>query len=73
VVNRLCCNRPVCASSSAPLPAAFKEEIIQAFYQGIKDKPQTTFGNVKADVIKDKQPDFQPLNFCEVIRASRWP
>ena len=50
----------------------FKEEIIQTFYEGIKHKPQTTFGNVKADVIADKEPDFVPGNFCSIIRASRW-
>lgn len=55
-----------------PRPAAFKEEIIQAFYDGIKHKKQTTFGNVKADVIQDKEPAFSPLNFCSVIRQSRW-
>ncbi|WP_182057525.1 HD domain-containing protein [Pantoea sp. ME81] len=55
-----------------PRPAQFKEEIIQAFYDGIKNKPETTFGNVKADVIADKQPDFSPMNFCSVIRQSRW-
>ncbi|ORM65468.1 phosphohydrolase [Pantoea rodasii] len=55
-----------------PRPAQFKEEIIQAFYDGIKHKPDTTFGNVKADVIADKQPTFSPLNFCSVIRQSRW-
>lgn len=37
-----------------PRTAAFKEDIIQAFCDGIKNKPQTTFGNVKADVIADK-------------------
>ena len=55
-----------------PRPAQFKEEIIQAFYDGIKNKPDTTLGNVKADVIADKQPDFSPMNFCSVIRQSRW-
>lgn len=55
-----------------PRPAAFKEEIIQAFYDGIKHKPLTTFGNVKADVIKDKEAGFTPGNFCSVIRQSRW-
>lgn len=51
----------------------FKEGIIQAFYDGIKHKPDTTFGNVKADVIADKDPRFQRGNFCAVIRGSRWP
>lgn len=55
-----------------PRPVQFKEDIIQAFYDGIKHKPDTTFGNVKADVIADKQPHFTPLNFCSVIRQSRW-
>jgi HD domain len=56
-----------------PRPARFKEEIIQAFYDGIHHKPETTFGNVKADVLADKDPSFRPENFCRVIRASAWP
>lgn len=56
-----------------PRGGSFKEDIIQSFYDGIKHKPQTTFGNVKADVIADKDPSFQPGNFCSVIRNSRWP
>ncbi|WP_429299016.1 HD domain-containing protein [Paraburkholderia sp. GAS199] len=50
----------------------FKEDIIQAFYDGIKHKPDTTFGNVKADVIADKEPHFHAGNFCSVIRRSAW-
>jgi hypothetical protein len=55
-----------------PRPAQFKEDIIQAFYDGIKHKPETTFGNVKADVLADKDPSFQRGNFCSVIRGSGW-
>ena len=55
-----------------PRTAHFKEDIIQAFYDGIKHKPQTTFGNVKADVLADKDPSFRRGNFCSVIRASAW-
>jgi HD domain len=50
----------------------FKEAIIQAFYAGIKDKPNTTFGNVKADVLADQDPTFRRGNFCTVIRESAW-
>ena len=50
----------------------FKEDIIQAFYDGIKHKPDTTFGNVKADVLADKDPHFHRGNFCSVIRGSAW-
>jgi hypothetical protein len=56
-----------------PRTPNFKEEIIQAFYDGIKHKPETTFGNVKADVIADKEPHFHRGNFCTVIRCSAWP
>jgi hypothetical protein len=55
-----------------PRTPAFKEGIIQAFYDGIKHKPDTTFGNVKADVIADKEPHFHRGNFCSVIRNSAW-
>ena len=55
-----------------PRPGRFEEEIIQAFYDGIHRKPETTFGNVKADVLADKDPSFRPENFCRVIRASAW-
>jgi HD superfamily phosphodiesterase len=50
----------------------FKEDIIQAFYDDIKHKPDTTFGNVKADMIADKEPHFHAGNFCSVIRKSAW-
>src|ERR1700730_6021141 len=48
----------------------FKEDIIQAFYDGIRHKPDTTFGNVKADVLADKEPHFHRDTFCSVIRGS---
>jgi hypothetical protein len=51
----------------------FKEGIIDAFAQGTIHKPETTFGNVKADVLADKDPHFHRGNFCSVIRGSRWP
>src|SRR3984957_7346895 len=55
-----------------PRTEHFKEDIIQAFYDGIKHKPETTFGNVKADVLADKDPAFKRGNFCSVIRGSAW-
>jgi hypothetical protein len=55
-----------------PRSKQFKEDIIQAFYDGIKAKPDTTFGNVKADVLADKDPNFKRGNFCSVIRGSAW-
>jgi len=58
--------------SAFPRTPTFKEDILQAFYDGIKHRPDTTFGNVKADVIADKEPHFHRGNFCSVIRSSHW-
>lgn len=55
-----------------PRTPRFKEDIIEAFYNGIRHKPDTTFGNVKADVLADKDPHFHRGNFCSVIRCSHW-
>jgi hypothetical protein len=55
-----------------PRTPQFKEDIIQAFYDGIKHKPETTFGNVKADVLADKDAHFVRANFCSVVRGSAW-
>lgn len=55
-----------------PRTTNFKEDIIQAFYEGFKEKPASTFGTVNADVIVDKEPNFKPINFCTVIRESKW-
>ncbi len=55
-----------------PRSEHFKEDIIQSFYDGIKHKPESTFGNVKADVLADKDEHFERGNFCSVIRGSRW-
>ncbi len=58
--------------SAFPRTPHFKEDILQAFYEGIRNKPDTTFGNVKADVIADKEPHFRRGNFCSLIRNSAW-
>jgi hypothetical protein len=59
-------------TAAYPREPRFKEDIIQTFYDGIKHKPDTTFGNVKAEVLADKDPHFHRGNFCSAIRGSRW-
>jgi HD superfamily phosphodiesterase len=51
----------------------FKRQILAAFTDGIKDRPETTFGNVKADVLEHFMPGFRRGDFVEVIQASHWP
>jgi hypothetical protein len=48
----------------------FKRRIVQAFADGIKHKPQTAFGNVKADVLAAMLPGYVRPNFCKMITAS---
>lgn len=51
----------------------FKNRILEAFTNGIKDRPETTFGNVKADVLEHFVPGFERGDFVEVIRENKWP
>ncbi|MEU3949715.1 HD domain-containing protein [Streptomyces sp. NPDC029526] len=51
----------------------FKNRILAAFTEGIKDRPDTTFGNVKADVLAHFVPGFVRGDFVEVVKNSAWP
>jgi HD superfamily phosphodiesterase len=51
----------------------FKNQILAAFTDGLKDRPDTTFGNVKADVLAHFVPGFQRGDFVEVIQNNAWP
>jgi hypothetical protein len=51
----------------------FKHSILQAFTEGIAPKPETTFGNVKADVLERFVPGYQRANFVDIIENSDWP
>lgn len=50
----------------------FKQQILPAFFDGFKHKPETTFGNIKSDVCALYMPDFQPKNFCDCVLHSPW-
>ncbi|MFJ9704911.1 HD domain-containing protein [Streptomyces sp. NPDC101234] len=51
----------------------FKNQILAAFTEGIQDRPDTTFGNVKADVLAHYVPGFRRGDFVEAIKNSAWP
>jgi len=51
----------------------FKQNILRAFTQGIAPKPETSFGNVKADVLERFVPGYQRANFVDIIENSDWP
>jgi hypothetical protein len=58
--------------SAHPRPD-FKRQILQAFTEGMKDRPATTFGTVNADVLAHFVPGFVRGDFVRVIEDSDWP
>jgi HD superfamily phosphodiesterase len=58
--------------SAHPRPD-FKRQILQAFTEGMKDRPATTFGTVNADVLAHFVPGFVRADFVRVIEESDWP
>ena len=50
----------------------FKHAMIDAFYDGMKLRPDTTFGTFNDDFLAFKDPSFQRVNVCSIILRSRW-
>lgn len=50
----------------------FKAQILRAFNDGFKDRPDTTFGTVNADVLEHFDSHFHHTNFVDVIQKSDW-
>ncbi|TDD41483.1 HD domain-containing protein [Nonomuraea terrae] len=51
----------------------FKQAILRAFAEGVAPRPETTFGNVKADVLERYVPGFKRGDFVDTILESPWP
>jgi HD superfamily phosphodiesterase len=51
----------------------FKRRILQAFTDGNKHRPRSTFGNVNADVLEHFDPSFVREDFVEIILNNSWP
>ncbi|MET3549080.1 HD superfamily phosphodiesterase [Paenibacillus favisporus] len=50
----------------------FKSKILNAFLEGFKHKPETTFGNIKSDVCERLLPGYKSPNFCDLVLHSHW-
>lgn len=55
-----------------PRGTSFKKNIIDAFYEGMKHRLDSTFGTVNDDVLAFKDARFQRTDFCKVILGSGW-
>ncbi len=51
----------------------FKRRILQAFADGNRHRPRTTFGNVNADVLDHYDDSFVRDDFVEIILNNGWP
>jgi hypothetical protein len=51
----------------------FKQRILAAFNDGMKHRPQTTFGTMNADVLQHFDPTFSRVDFVDKILNNSWP
>jgi hypothetical protein len=51
----------------------FKQRILQAFTDGMRTKPESTFGTVNADVLAHYTSGFERGDFVRTILDSPWP
>lgn len=55
-----------------PRDKSFNLGIIDAFYEALKQRPQTTYGSLNADYLAFKDPHFHRGDVCSLILGSRW-
>ncbi|WP_051376704.1 HD domain-containing protein [Burkholderia sp. WSM2232] len=55
-----------------PRGADFVGKMIDAFYEGMKHRPTTTFGTFNDDFLAYKDPGFERVNMCSIMLNSRW-
>jgi hypothetical protein len=55
-----------------PHPSEFVEDLLQALYDGLKHRPETTQGTGLADIVADKDPHFHRRDFCSLMRSGPW-
>jgi len=59
-------------TAAFPREADFEHGIIDAFYQGMKHRPDSTFGTFNDDILAFKDPEFRRIDMCSAILASDW-
>ena len=59
-------------ATAHPPPPQFTEDLLQAFYDGLKHRPETTQFTGLADIMADQDPHFHRVDFCSLMRSSRF-
>lgn len=63
----------VAAVTAAHPRPGFKRAIVDAFAEGFRHRPDTTFGTVNGDVLEHRVPGYRHVDFVDVIEGSAWP
>jgi hypothetical protein len=59
-------------TAAHPRGSDFEHDVIEAFYEGLKHRPDSTFGTFNDDFLAYKDPTFQRGDLCSVIIHSPW-
>lgn len=59
-------------TSAWPREDDFKHAIIDAFYEGLKHRPDSTFGTFNDDFLACRDPAFRRGDMCSIILHSPW-
>jgi HD domain len=51
----------------------FKNEFLQAYFDGFKNRPETTNGTVNSDVVEHFIPDYRRITTVERMLGAPWP
>jgi hypothetical protein len=51
----------------------FKNEFLQAYFNGFKNRPETTIGTVNSDVIEHFIPGYRRTTTVEHMLGAPWP
>ena len=51
----------------------FKNQILAAFTDGMRERPDTTFGTMNDDVLAHFVPGFTRADFVDIILGNAWP
>lgn len=67
------CRQDIDAVTAAHPRPDFKNRILAAFNNGMRHRPNTTFGTMNADVLAHFDPTFERKNMVDLILGSSWP
>jgi hypothetical protein len=56
----------------APRGPAFKQRIIDTFYDALKERPQTTIGTLNDDYLACRDPNFKRVDVCSLVLNAPW-